>query len=215
MKKIVFVLICLILFTPLVNAEGNRLYFSEDGKELVYDTEYFNEKIFMHHVDMYPGKVYQDILDIENGTKNECELFFKVIPVEQSAKANELIENINMEITVDDKLMYDGFATGKDYVGDGINLTNAISLGYFKSNQKSTLVVNTNLNENYEDSDNVVKSYIDWQFYAKCSGVKDVVEINPETGSLFSTKILLMIAIVSLLFVTIMTYIMRKSKIQC
>ena len=90
MKKMIFVISCLISFIPLVSAESNRLYFTEDKKGLVYDTDYFDEKIFMHHDDMYPNKSYRDVLDIENGTDNECKLYFKIVQPEQDELAKEL-----------------------------------------------------------------------------------------------------------------------------
>lgn len=94
----------------------------------------------MHHDDMYPNKRYRDVLDIENGTDNECKLYFKIVQPEQDELAKELIDNIEMEIYIDDELIYKGIATEVDINGDGVNLENAISLGLFKPNDKKTLV---------------------------------------------------------------------------
>ena len=209
----IFVVPCLILFIPFVKAESNRLYFTEDEKGLVYDTDYFDEKIFMHHVDMYPNKSYEDILDIENGTNNECELYFKIVQKEQDELAKELIDNIEMEIYIDDNLIYKGIATGEDIEGDGINLENAISLGLFKPGIKKTLVAITKLSKDYENKSNTTKSYIDWQFYGRCSEVKGLEEINPDTGDYMSFKTILLIIIVLLLSFSIFIYSFSKKKI--
>lgn len=209
MKKVLGIIICFILFIPLCNAEKNRLYFTEDGKKLVYDTDYFDEKIFMHHTDMYPGKEYVDVLNIENGTNNECELFFKVLQQEQAEKAYELIRNINMKIYVDDKLIYDGIATGEDILEDGINLKNAISLGIFSQKKESILKVYTVLDSNYEDKTNVIESFTDWQFYARCGEAESVEIINPDTGDTFSIKNLIIIILALLL---LFGFILMKKK---
>ena len=212
MKKMIFVISCLISFIPLINAESNRLYFTEDKKGLVYDTDSFDEKIFMHHDDMYPNKKYEDILDIENGTKNECELYFKIIQVDQDELAKELINNIEMEIYIDNSLIYKGIATGEDIEGDGVNLEDAISLGLFKPNTKKTLVAKTKLSKDYENKANTTKSYIDWQFYAKCSEVKGLEEINPDTGDFMSFKTILLMIIILLLSFSFTVYSLFKKK---
>ncbi len=210
MKKMIFVISCLISFIPLVSAESNRLYFTKDEKGLVYDTDYFDEKIFMHHDDMYPNKSYRDVLDIENGTDNECKLYFKIVQPEQDELAKELIDNIEMEIYIDDELIYKGIATGVDINGDGVNLENAISLGLFKPNDKKTLVAKTKLSKEYENKNNTTKSYIDWQFYGDCSGVKGLEKINPDTGDYMSFKVILLLIIVLLLSFSFSLYTGRK-----
>ena len=215
MKNMLFVIFCLISFIPLVNADSNRLYFTKSEKGLVYDTDYFDEKIFMHHDDMYPNKSYRDVLDIENGTENECELYFKIVQVEQNDLAKELIDNIEMEIYIDDELIYKGIATGEDIEGDGVNLKNAISLGLFKSNDKKTLVAKTKLSKDYDNKNNTAKSYIDWQFYGKCSGVKGLEEINPDTGDYMSFRVMLLLIVVLLLSFSLTIYfVSKKSEIK-
>ena len=209
MKKVLGIIICFILFIPFCNAENNRLYFTEDGKKLVYDTDYFDEKIFMHHTDMYPGKEYVDVLDIENGTNNECELFFKILQEEQDEKAMELIRNINMKIYVDNELIYDGIATGEDILENNINLKNAISLGTFSQNKKSILKVYTALDSNYEDKTNIIESFTDWQFYAKCGEAESVEIINPDTGDTVSIKNFIVIILALLL---LFCFIIMKKK---
>ena len=52
----------------------------------------------MKHIDMTPGENFTDELYIENGTNTKYTLYFKVVPREQSAEANELLDNILMRI---------------------------------------------------------------------------------------------------------------------
>ena len=102
------------MFTLNPKALDNRLYFTEDGKELFYDTEQLDKDTFMNHKDMMPGKQYEDILTISNGSSNTCKLYFKVVERDQSKLAGELLENINMQIYIDNELIYDGNAKGLD-----------------------------------------------------------------------------------------------------
>lgn len=209
MKKLLLICFSFLCLISFVDAKSNRLYFTEKGPDLVYDTDYFDEKIFMHHTDMYPGKTYEDILDIQNGSDSNCDLFFKVVELEQDELAQELIENIEMEIYVDNELIYDGIATGEDI--DGVNLQNTIFLGNFEKGKKSTLVVKTNLSKDYNNSENTDASYIDWEFYGRCaSGV--ILEINPDTGDTMTFKYFVIILVILLLSMILFVYSYKRVK---
>lgn len=166
MKKFVLSLLIVMLFIT-VYARENRLYFTESNKRLYYESALIDEKVFMKHQDMVPGKSYTDNLVIENGTKTPYTLYFKVIPRDQSSNAHELLDHINMDIYLNDTLIYSGFAKGLDYRNRGINLQDAISLGEIAGGSKSNMRVETSLSTAYSNTDNDDLSYVDWQFYAQ------------------------------------------------
>ncbi len=210
MKKILLYILLVLFITSPVYAKENRLYFTNSGDRIYYESKLIDEDVFMKHVDMVPGSKYTDELIIENGTKTKYTLFFKVQPREQSELADELLENINMTIYLDDELVYEGKATGLDY--EGINLRNAINLGEFDEAKKSKMIVYTNLDEKYSNTDNNEFSYIDWQFYAQYdkSEPTQIVEIPDTNKDSFP-----IITVISIIFIIIglgILYYARKVK---
>ena len=183
MKKFILLISLFVFGIISVQAKENKLYFTEDNNRLYYDSKLIDENVFMKHIDMTPGENFTDELYIENGTNTKYTLYFKVVPREQSAEANELLDNIVMRIKLDDKIIYEGKATGLDYTNQGINLQNAILLGEFTPSKNSKMVVETKLSENYDNTEFSDFSYIDWSFYAQYDDSEPPVEIivSPDT----------------------------------
>ncbi len=208
MKKIVISLLTIILLIPIsIYAKDNKLSFKESGNRLYYKSSLFDENIFMHHTDMIPGSSYTDTIVIENKTKTDYKLYLKVVEKEQSNLANELLENIEMMIYLDGKLLYEGYAKGLDYNSDGINLQNAIYIGEYKIDNISVLEVKTRLIPEYSNTDNNEFSYIDWKFIANYED--DLIVINPDTGD----KITIFVKILLAILVTISILIIINKKI--
>lgn len=183
MKKFVLFISLFALSVLSVQARENKLYFTEENNRLYYESNLIDEDIFMKHIDMTPGESFTDELLIENGTKTKYTLYFKVVPREQSAEADELLENIIMKIKLDEEIIYEGKATGLDYTEQGIDLQKAILLGDFTPSKNSKMVVETKLSENYDNTELNEFSYIDWSFYAQYDDSKPPVEIivSPNT----------------------------------
>ena len=121
MKRL-FILMAVMLFLAIdINAYNNKLYFTEKDDRLYYDTDSFDDSVFMHHLDMLPGKTFIDELTIENKTKTPYSLYLKVKNVEQDELADELIDNIEMEIYLDNVLIYEGYARGLEYSDNGVD----------------------------------------------------------------------------------------------
>lgn len=203
MKKFIMVLIFCLMFIANVSAKENKLYFTSSGDRLYYRTDLFDKNIFIKHNDMMPGKVFRDELMIENQTEYDYKLYLKVKEVEQSKVANELLENIEMQIYLDGKLIYDGYAKGLDYSDKKVNLQDAIYIGEYKTDASSKIVVNTKLKEDYANKQNKEVSSIEWEFYASYEEL--VVPINPDTGdkvneflkiSMFCMGVVLLVIIV-------------------
>lgn len=183
MKKFVLFISLFALSVLSVQARENKLYFTEENNRLYYESKLIDEDIFMKHIDMTPGESFTDELLIENGTNIKYTLYFKVVPREQSAEADELLENIIMKIKLDEEIIYEGKATGLDYTEQGIDLQKAILLGDFTPSKNSKMVVETKLSENYDNTELNEFSYIDWSFYAQYDDSKPPVEIivSPNT----------------------------------
>ena len=183
MKKFVLFISLFALCIISVEAKENKLYFTEENNRLYYESKLIDENIFMKHVDMTPGESFTDELIIENGTNTKYTLYFKIVPREQSAEADELLDNIMMKIKLDDNVIYEGKATGLDYTEQGIDLQKAILLGNFAPSENSKMVVETKLSENYDNTEFNDFSYIDWSFYAQYDDSEPPVEIiaSPDT----------------------------------
>lgn len=183
MKKIVLFISLFALCILPIEAKENKLYFTEENNRLYYESKLIDENVFMKHIDMTPGENFTDELYIENGTNTKYTLYFKIVPREQSRDANELLDNILMRIKLDDKIIYEGKATGLDYADQGINLQKAILLGEFTPSKNSKMVVETKLSENYDNTEFSDFSYIDWSFYAQYDDSEPPVEIivSPDT----------------------------------
>ena len=183
MKKFVLFISLFALCIISVEAKENKLYFTEENNRLYYESKLIDENIFMKHVDMTPGESFTDELIIENGTNTKYTLYFKIVPREQSAEADELLDNIMMKIKLDDNVIYEGKATGLDYTEQGIDLQKAILLGNFAPSKNSKMVVETKLSENYDNTEFSDFSYIDWSFYAQYDDSEPPVEIiaSPDT----------------------------------
>lgn len=183
MKKFVLFISLFALSVLSVQARENKLYFTEENNRLYYESNLIDEDIFMKHIDMTPGESFTDELLIENGTNTKYTLYFKVVPRNQSAEADELLENIIMKIKLDEEIIYEGKATGLDYTEQGIDLQKAILLGNFTPSKNSKMVVETKLSENYDNTELNEFSYIDWSFYAQYDDSKPPVEIivSPNT----------------------------------
>ena len=176
MKKFVLFISLFALSVLSVQARENKLYFTEENNRLYYESKLIDE-------DMTPGESFTDELLIENGTNTKYTLYFRVVPRNQSAEADELLENIIMKIKLDEEIIYEGKATGLDYTEQGIELQKAILLGNFTPSKNSKMVVETKLSENYDNTELNEFSYIDWSFYAQYDDSKPPVEIivSPNT----------------------------------
>ena len=192
MKKvlsIILIVLVYMMFLQPVYAKENVLYLTENDKRIYYESQ-FDENVFMKHLDMVPGSSFSDELIIKNKAKTNYNLFFKVIPREQSVLADELLDYINMKVFLDDKLLYDGKAKGLDYLDNGINLQNAVRIGEFTKGKVAIMRVEVSLSPEYNNTENNELSYIDWAFYAQYEKepAAQVVKVPDTYSSWFTTK---------------------------
>jgi len=209
MKKIGLIIVAALLMVCNVEAATNRLYFTEKNDRLYYDTDAFNTEKFMAHYDMVPGKVYTDEILIENNTKQTYELYLKLRVEEQDVLADELIDNILMDVYLDDELIYTGTVRGLDYNGTGVDLQEVILLGKYKPKTEGLLVVKTKLADSYTNTNNASTGKITWEFYGRYG--EEVTPILPETNDNIS-KYITILTVSSLLFVLIVLFFINRKK---
>lgn len=176
MKKILLLIGILFISISNVYAKDNRLYFIEDNDKLYYDSKSFDEELFMNHTDMLPGEIYTDELILENSSKKTYTLYFKIKERQQSEEADSFLNYIDMNIYLDNELIYSGNIKGNNY--EDVNLKNAIKLLDIKPNQISNMKVETYLDPSYDNYNNTTNSYIDFEFYSQY----DKEEINTNTN---------------------------------
>ena len=211
MKKIVLFISFFVLSILSVQAKENKLYFTEENDRLYYESKLIDEDVFMKHIDMTPGESFTDELLIENGTNTKYTLYFKIVPREQSNAADELLENIIMNIKLDGKVNYNGKATGLDYTEQGVNLQKAILIGDFTPSKNSKMVVETKLSEDYSNTNFHELSYIDWSFYAQYDNNSDPLIINPKTSTISNNNLLLPIILIIVVLISIISIKNKKT----
>ena len=207
MKKILTALVALFLLLTNVEAATNELFFEEKDGKLYYDTDRFDEDIFISHHDIVPGKEYKDTLVIKNESKNTYDLYLRVNNIKQDLLADELIDNMFMEIYVDGNLVYDGEARGTEYDNNGLKIKQMILLGTYEPNEVKDLVVVTKLSEEYDNTKNLSTAAIEWEFFA---GYRDGVQpIVPKPNGEISMRTVIT-ALAALIFVLVTVLVYRK-----
>lgn len=160
MKKILLALFAsLFIATPVFAAENKVYIYEADGK-VYYDGALFDDR-FMIHENMLPGSNYTDYLVIENSTSKDYEVYFKIEAKDNSVKADDLLEYIEMEISIDGTKYYDGKVKGLDYRDQGVDLTNAVLIKRFNAGDRATMKVDTYLDANYGNGVNLDSSSTD------------------------------------------------------
>ena len=168
---------------PVYAKEVKTLYFEEKNGKMTWNNVRGDDgNWFMSFTNMVPGGKYEDQLNIENGSKKTYALYMQVIPLQQDQKRDELLELISMKVSLGNKLLYEGTASGKEYSSG--NLQNVIYLGTYKAGEKDNIQVNLELDKNVglEYCDLLTK--IDWKFMVtEINHPDNPKEINaPKTG---------------------------------
>lgn len=188
MKKIfVALLASIIIATPVFAEEKNRVYVYEKDEKVYYDSKLFDDR-FMVHENMVPGDSFSDTLVVENGTSDEHDIYFKVALDEANTEnAQDLLDYIDMKVYINDKLFYNGKAKGKDYRGEGVDLTDAVLIKRFAAHESVSMRVETHFDESYEDIGNHDTAHTHWLFYLSDQPEKpEEITPNPRTNDDFS-----------------------------
>lgn len=198
----------LVLLLPIiVNASTNTLTINSNLNKLYYETDNISDNL-LYHIDMTPGKTFEDTLNIKNLTTNNYMLYLKINKESVNEEEQDLLNNINIRIhNKDDKLLYDGPASGTDYKVDNTLVDDTIYIGTYKPYDLDKLKLSTTLKKEYDNKeDNNIKE-VEWQFYAISNDKVQV--INPNTNDNI-IKYILLLLITPILIILI---IKRKKKI--
>lgn len=166
------------------NVKEKKLYLSANNGVLTYTPATPGENWFMSHLNMMPGEIYEDILQIENQTNRNYTMFMQVVEKDGFTEGlpKELLELIHMKVYYGEELIYDGTALGKDYNGSIRNLQNVISLGKYASGVKSKIRVVLQLDKNTSLEYADLLTQIDWKFMVE-EKTTNVTPVNPpKTG---------------------------------
>ncbi|MBR3199233.1 MAG: hypothetical protein IKG27_04385 [Bacilli bacterium] len=203
-KYLIVLLTALLFFNGEVLALGNKLYFKEDGNKLYYDESLVEKDVFMNHKEFVPGKTYIDNIIIKNGGMRDYTLYFKLLPKSQSVMENKILNNLNLKVYINKKLVYSGNIKGENY--SEVNLNGAIKLLKIKAKEKVDFKSEITLDSNYGDIGNYDSIYSDWLFYAYNN---KLIEIIPQ-----KTKYNIWPFVITgiLIVIIIIVYKIRKKK---
>lgn len=210
MKKMAIIFIIFFCLVEPISASENILRFIDEDNSLYYDSEIFNDDIFMNHLNFISGETNDDVLLIENRTDNTFNLYFRIIDDGYSEADRELISNTIMKIFVDDEIIYDGYIDGKHY-DNGINLNNSVSIGEFTPNSSKEIQVVTEVDSNYTGAEATATIQVDWEFYAEIDDA--ILPINPITlDRIHHNVIIFIVSTVALIVIGIMFFRIRKTR---
>ena len=198
---------------PVYAKDAKTLFFEEKSGKMTWNNVRGDDgNWFMSFTNMVPGGKYKDQLNIENGSKKTYALYMQVIPLQQDQKRDELLELISMKVSLGNKVLYEGTASGKEY--NNGNLQNVIYLGTYKSGENDQIQVDLELDKNVglEYCDLLTKN--DWKFMVtEINNPNKPQEIKPpKTGD--TTNISLYIACMSCAIAGIIGVIYYRRKDQ-
>lgn len=131
--------------------------YSDDTRQIISSTD----DLFSNITTLMPGDTFSDTLKIENKNKNSIELFFNSVPLSKDEYQLEedfkLLSKISLKIENNDKLIYDG-----NLAGDAIS--KAVSLGKYKSGEKSEFKFTLNVDPSITNEYNMTETKIKWHF---------------------------------------------------
>ena len=122
---------------------------------------------------------------------------------------NLFFSNINIIIHNEEKeLLYDGPALGLEYKVDNVLVDDTIFIGYYEPYTKDNLKVRSTLKKDYDNTENINLSDVEWEFYAMADSSVEI--INPDTQDVILRYIIIFV-ITLILFIIFIYY--KKKKI--
>ena len=148
--------------------ETKELYIEELAGEIRFTPVNNNgDAWFMSFWNMLPGETYIDTLSIKNDSKKDYDIYVQVIPREkQTAQLEKLLEHIYMKVYMEETMIYNGTAIGKEYANSINDLQKAVFLGKYKAGMGNQIRVELQLKEDTEMKYQDLLTKIDWKFAA-------------------------------------------------
>lgn len=178
LKKVIICAASLILTTGMqVFASSglpNNVILEGNSQGIVFIS---GDEPFLMKEGILPGDIISRNIIIDNEYHNEYEVFMRAERVSEEEQY-DLLDKLELTIHYNDSIIYNGPATGEDY------LSNNISLGKFKPGEEETLYAEVTLDGNSIGNEYKDKyAQVDWIFTAISEDNSDPTLIDPNYGN--------------------------------
>ena len=119
-----------------------------------------------------PGDVYEDEIALLNTTECDAELFFRTEVMEQSEEQMELLKKIQLQIRLNQQILYDGNLLSKE-------LENSISLGDYAPGSEGSLNFRIEIPAELNNAYALREADVKWIFSVK----EDEENVDNQAGS--------------------------------
>ena len=177
MKKII-VLLFLLFCTIPVFAEDKVLILEEVKNHYYYD-RHSSIDLFQQEIKMNELKPFVSELEIQNNSDLNKEVFLLFESKGQDGSYNDLMAYLDLKITLDDKVVYEGSGEPLDYSPNSNDLHDYISIGKLNGKSTSHLKIEMNVSEEYTSVSDNSFAYVMYSFYQKEK--KEYIEIEELT----------------------------------
>lgn len=128
---------------------------------------------FFHNIKRaMPGDVYEDEIALLNTTECDAELFFRTEVMEQSEEQMELLKKIQLQIRMNQQILYDGNLLSKE-------LENSISLGDYAPGSEGSLNFRIEIPAELNNAYALREADVKWIFSVK----EDEENVDNQAGS--------------------------------
>lgn len=167
MKIIKILLLFVISFGFVLSVSAREKTFSliEYKDSIYYDGRYLKEENFKKEMDFIKDKKYQDTFLIQNDTKKDREIFLLLENISADGSYNDIMEYCHLTVSLDDKIIYDGSASGMDYTTSKGELYDFVSLGKIEKKEIKKLVIELVLSSDYPNLSQNKFAYVTPSFY--------------------------------------------------
>ncbi len=177
-------LVGIVFFTVPVVANENILCLVDNKNNLSYDERYMDIDSLTKKIDIGSSKIYKESFVIQNTTLESQELFLHLETKAQDGSIDDLLDYLQLKITVDKKVIYEGSASSLNSSLDGNVLLEYIPLGKYDKNQESNCDVEFSIVDSYRSISDNKYAYVYWSFYTKDKD-NDYIEIEKLTSEMF------------------------------
>lgn len=204
-KKILLIIIfCLSI--PVYGKE-DTLYLTKQKGSIYYDERFIDTSLLSLEVDTTKNETYDTSFKVENATGEDQKIYLLMDSKSEDGTFNELLESVAVQVTYQNKVVYDGTASIFNDSGDSKELHGFIYLGNIKKNDGDTLKIIFNVSDSYYKESNNSYAYVSFSFYTMTQK-KEYIEIETLTPEMFYNYLSVWIFCVFCAFVGILILFM-------
>ena len=183
MFKKVLLLITFFLTIP-VYAKDDTLYLTKQKDAIYYDERFIDTSLLRMEVDTKKNETYETSFKVENATGEDQKIYLLMDSKSEDGTFNELLESVAVQVTYQNKVVYDGTASIFNDSGNSKELNGFIYLGNIKKNEGDTLKILFNVSDSYYKESNNSYAYVSFSFYT-LNKKKEYIEIETLTPEMF------------------------------